>query len=77
LTDRRWKPQRDARGWLVGSKKPVTGLRRFLEELRNALIAAVVLAGLVQLVVRNVIVTGVVGWIVFLAVLVLQILAFR
>lgn len=55
----------------------MSGLRRFLEEFRNALIAAAVLGALVQLPVRNVVITGVVGWVVFLAVLALQLLLFR
>jgi len=71
-----WKPERDSRGWLVSSKKRVSGLRRFLEEFRNALIATVALGSLVQWLGHNVIVTGIVACVVLLGVLALQMVLF-
>jgi len=50
----------------LGSENPASSLRRLLEAARNAAIAAIVLGGLTQLVFRNTIVTGIVGWVVFL-----------
>jgi hypothetical protein len=61
----------------LGSENPASSLRRLLEAARNAAIAAIVLGGLTQLVFRNTIVTGIVGWVVFLAVLVGQRLLFN
>jgi len=59
------------------SEKSVSRVRLFFEAARNAAIAAIVLGGLTQLVFRNTIVTGIVGWVVFLAVLVAQRLLFN
>jgi hypothetical protein len=72
-----WKPTLDSQGRLVTSKKPVRGFRRFLQEVRNALIFAVALAALVRAVGLNFIVAGIVFWLVFLGVLAAQVVVFR
>jgi hypothetical protein len=63
-----WKPTLDSQGRLVTSKKPVGGVRRFAEEFRNALVLVVLLGALVQAVGRDIIVTGIVIWVVFLGI---------
>ncbi len=59
------------------SEKSVSRLRLFFEAARNAVIAAIVLGALTQVVFRNTIITGIVGWVVFLVVLAVQTLLFN
>jgi type IV secretory pathway TrbD component len=59
------------------SERSVSKLRLFFEAARNAVIVAIILGALTQLVIRNTIVTGIVGWVVFLVVLGIQVLLFR
>ena len=67
-----WKPTLDSQGRLVSSKKQVTGIRRYAEMTRNALIVAFIFGALTEVTTNNAVATGVVGWIAFLIVFYLQ-----
>jgi hypothetical protein len=59
------------------SKRSVSTLRLFFEAVRNAVIVAIIVGAVTQLVIRNTIVTGMVGWVVFVVVLGIQVLIFN
>ena len=61
-----WKPELDADGRLVTTRKPVSGIRLLLTEAGRALIAVSLVGGIAQWLTHNAVVTGVVAWAVLL-----------